>query len=393
MRKLVIIPTAIMFLLSAWAMTAIAIVKPQVSDEDMPEWVATIFVVNELALMQRKICQGSLIDSRWVATSAECWRDWMHLLPEDIWDNDLTHYAIRVGSSSTLHTVKSQVQSEDGLLLLFELDTPSSQEPVSIYEDSYKSLWNRSVSVLGTSETTSIAHWYFNPEGDNLVECEVDGEAFSSSDAHCYLVSKPQYSDQVLLANGIIVNPDASSTEKYFIDEGREFASDGSRVYINFRYSQSHTCFEDIGAPIVTGSGGNQTLVGLVSYPAPFLCSPALSTNYYARIAHYKDFIDATISDALFQSMCPEAPSIAMEETGGNGIRLYWDEVEGATGYKLIVSERLGYEPLIDLDFGNITELSTDIVPDVEYSVKLLAYNGQCTSPLSELLTVYLSQD
>jgi len=70
-----------------------------------------------------------------------------------------------------------------------------------------------------------------------------------------------------------------------------------------------------------------------------------------------------------------------------------WQSVSGATGYRLDVSASStfvtyvpGYE---DLDVGNTTSRNvTGLTPNTQYYYRLRAYNGNGTSPNSNVINV-----
>ena len=299
-----------------------------------------------------------------------------------------------LGTSDEQLLVASHSVSEDGFLMMFELEEPNANEVIALSRDNFESLFDEPVSIFAHMESQSIRHHYANTAGDNSVYCTVDGSFFFTDDYVCYVISNPVVSQNLLVARGTVVDPESDSAPQDPVDTDYPFVLDGSRLYIDFRDSQSHPCLEDDGASIVKGNAQEGfELVGVVAATGPYtgqlLCNPSLS-NRFAGVEFYRDFIESTIVQAQFAAACPVAPTVLLEEIGGNGIRVSWDAVDEAVGYKLVLSDALGYSPLIELDLGNITEASTDVDPTVEYSLKLLAYNAQCSSEFSNPITINL---
>ena len=71
------------------------------------------------------------------------------------------------------------------------------------------------------------------------------------------------------------------------------------------------------------------------------------------------------------------------EQLAGSEIRFYWDEIDKADGYKILVTSALGYEPIQSFDVGDVLELSVELEIGTTYSLSLQGYNGECTGLMS----------
>jgi hypothetical protein len=380
-----------------FAQTGFGLVRPELADIEAQPWMASIYVVNDEYDVSEVVCQGSLIDANWVLSTRDCVYDYLELLPEQVWSWPDTYYAVSLGGAEEKIAVTTSTRSDDGALMMFQLGESSTNQTIALSSRSFESLIGESVSIFGNSESQSIRDPYYNAGGGDFVSCSVDGELFVAPNDVCYVVAFPEESENLLVSRATIVDPESDTAPQEDVDTFYPFVLDGSRLYLDFRESPSHPCIEDVGAPVVTVTDDSEfELVGVVVSTGPrtgsLVCNPSLA-NIFASVEAFMDFIDGTIAQPQLAADCPGTPTMSLEETGGSGVRVSWDEIAGAQGYNLILSYALGYSPLVELDLGNITEVATDVDPETKYSLKLLAYNAQCTSELSNTITIHLAAE
>lgn len=107
-------------------------------------------------------------------------------------------------------------------------------------------------------------------------------------------------------------------------------------------------------------------------------------------ILPYLDSVNLTIAESEMNGVCPLAPEPEYEVTNDGHIRFTWDTVENSQGYRMLSTALLGYEALQETDLGNVLTTAFPYEPGNEYSFAFLAFNAECSSELSEIISVNL---
>lgn len=127
---------------------ASALVNPDDTGESIPDWFATILLVNEELDFHFPLCKGSLVHEQWVLSSSACFFDVFKVL-RSIEPLEGSEYKIIFGDSEELHEIINMKQSDDGLLHMFQLRQPVEQNPVTLSGRSYESLLGEEITIPG----------------------------------------------------------------------------------------------------------------------------------------------------------------------------------------------------------------------------------------------------
>jgi hypothetical protein len=354
-------------------------------------WMAQIYVDDDGTL--REFCKGALISAQWILTASACVYDPFEANGPERGESE-PDYVVRFAGSDIVHEVESFVQSDDFVAGMMKLKAPVTIKPVAISKKSSKELLNANVFILGTESTAAIGDYVFSPNIGKRMYCRIGGEVFFRTGATCYVLAKSVKSTGLVETRAIVIDPKAPGAPNSSLDTWVPFDTSGSRLYLDFRAGSSYPCNEDLGYPVLrTNAAGTIELVGIVSgvgmaigFP---VCNPSLG-NAFGTVSHYQDFIDTTIAQDAFNQLCPASPQPEVEYLGGNKVRLSWDPVAGAKGYRLMYTDQVGFRSFVALDVGNTTTISTEISVEPIYRVVLMAYNEVCSSPASDELAVAL---
>jgi len=253
------------------------------------------------------------------------------------------------------------------------------------------------VQILGTERSAGVRDDSYNPATGARMNCSIDGAVFfvgstANGGAFCYLMSAPKTGDTLYRTRARVIDPAAPGAPNSPIDVLGGFDRSGTRLYLDFRVTGSYPCHEDLGAPVVrTAEDGSLEAVGVVAAVGMAarmpLCGPALY-NTFSSIAHHYDFIVETVARMTFEARCPREPEFSVEYPEEGGVRLYWDRVQGASGYRLHYTTREGYVPITSADLGDVSSFSASLPPGVSYGVALSAYNANCAGTVSESIVV-----
>jgi hypothetical protein len=368
-----------------------ALVDPAPSSLLRQPWLVQIYVDDDGKLTD--FCKGALISAQWILTSGYCVYDPFEALGPRR-DQTGAKYVVRFAGSDQVHKVTDFVPSSDLLAGMMKLETPVAIQPLSVSKKSAAELRNVNVFILGNETTAAVGNVYFNPDFGKRMDCSINGQTFYTTGAICYVLARAVKGSTQLETRAVVIDPAAAGSPNSALDVFKPFDMSGKRLYLDFRADRSYPCHEDLGAPILRMTeSGTVEMVGIVSGTGMAigmpLCNPTLG-NVFGTVSSQQSFIDGMLAQGAFDAVCPPTPDPEVAYTGGRKVRLSWDPVAGATGYRLFYATKVGYEPYLALDVGNKTEIDTEIQYEPIYRVAMVAYNDVCTSPISDELTVAL---
>ncbi len=369
-----------------------ALVNPENAYQPTPDWMARIYVINEFDGSAYLFCYGVLTDKQWVMSAGNCFSDPYYILDAFASQND-PEFEIRVGTSTERVRVSDFSFSDDSQLVMFQLADEVTNRPLAINTLTNSELLGQNVRIFAQEKSFPAGHWFYNPGGGKPVTCLVDGKEFSNgSGGRCYVFTYPLLADGLQQARAIVVDPKSPLYLATQLDKAVTVDTSGAKLYLNFKHQNSYPCMEDVGLPVIrTNSSGLYEMVGIVgsagvSAGVP-MCTSSI-VNSFPAMTHYKDFIEKTMVAGDFKNVCPAPPELEVTYTGDNGIRLDWNEVSNADGYRLQYASRLGYSTIQTVEMLNSLTISTEIKPGLRYTVSIMAYNANCTSQLSDPIPV-----
>lgn len=371
------------------------IVEPEETQLQPQSWMVNIFATSRLGF-RSFMCKGALISGRWVLTAARCSVYDPYRAIEGTQSSGDPQYIVTIAGSNTPVKVLDFVQSDDGLLGLMYLETPVVAAPLAVSTATEAQLIGTDVQILGTERSKGVRDARFNPNSGLRMNCDIGGDTYvtgssENGGAFCYLMSWPVTGSTLYRARARIIDPEAPGAPDSEMDRYGGFDRSGKRLYLDFRVGGSHPCHEDLGAPVLRRTeDGSIEAVGVVTAVGMAagvpLCGPMLY-NTFSSTAHYRQFMLDAIAQKTFERHCPYAPEPQFEVLEDGSVRLHWEAVRGATGYRLHYTAHEGYVPIQSADLGNVLEYRTTLPAGAEYSVAVSAYNAACASPVSAPLS------
>lgn len=372
-----------------------ALVGADAADIDFQSWMATITILDPSSEEFITLCQGSLVHQRWVLAGIGCMFDTYQVLKDASAEGPL-NYFVFFADSDEAYEASEPVFSDDFSLIMFNLNRSAPGMPIPLSDRPAAELVGETVRIYNNVASPSLGDSLFNPNGVNPVICTINGRPFATSSGFCYITSPLNTSSSLKMLSATVLDPESDSVPDHPLNRFANIDSSGASLYLDFGSDSAIPCYEDHGAPIVATIGGEVVQVGVVARVGEAssisLCNNSLLSGF-TSVAAKQDFIEATIAAGRFTEKCPASTTLRLQRTGFATARLHWDAVDGVTGYKLVFTTRLGYEPLQTADVGNITEISADLDVSNLYSVAVLGYNPQCTGPLSESIPVLLANE
>ena len=380
-RLLLIILTAYL----VHAPSALAIVDPVAADIEEQDWMANVLVKGARSANFALLCKGSLIHEYWVLTSPACLNDPLGII-DDVVGSDVAEFAVALGNLGGFFEVEQRLRSPDGNAMLLRLARPSDNRPIRLLYRSPAQLKGIQLRFFNNESSASLAHSFFNPTGELPVSCKIEGKEFFSDGRMCYVTSALDYSIFPIMARGRVINPLAPDAPDSPLNSSTVPDTSGDRLYVDFSEDNSFPCHEDLGAPLVATSSGELVQVGLlVAAGMPTgvpLCNGSF-LNYMVSLEGQKAFIEESIAKGEFAQVCPSSAELKFEQLSGSGVRFYWDEIDKADGYKLLVTPELGFQPIQSFDLGDVHEYSAELEVGTSYSFSLQGYNSECTGSMS----------
>jgi hypothetical protein len=383
-------------ILVGWSPVSRAIVGPEEAGVAVPAWLSRIYVSRNGEGSASLFCYGSLIDSRWVVSSAGCLNDPYQVL-KSYGPATERQYSVRLGQSRESYRVKNRYQSPDAGLMLYELDQPVAVEPVAVSMKGAQALEGEHVVVLGLESSEPLGHDYYNPDGSRSGSCSVNGREFFDTGILCYVFTWPVRHSVLVKTEARLIDPQGPDRPDTPLDRAVRPRTDGSRLYMRYADPASYACIEDMGMPIVHVTEGDRVeLVGLVNAVGMAAGLPVCSSSiahWYTSVSHYRDFLVRARADARFRSACPARPVLNVDYPARDRVELAWQPVAGATGYRLFYAPVSGRREILSVELGNVNQISRTLSVGDSYEVAVQAYSQECTSPLSLPVFVQLPED
>ena len=370
-----------------------ALVNPEKTQQPIPGWMVEVHAVLKREGRTAELCKGALIAPQWVLTSATCVYDVNRVADDE--DGEL-EYVAKLGPNGDSVEVEEFFASDDNTVALLRITLPSGAAPLPLSEQTFLQLGGQQVVIFGKQASLPVQHAVFNPTGgDVAVSCRLNDVEFFVDDALCYIMSKATTAFTLFRATGTIIDPRVANAPSTLLDKAAKYDASGKLLYLDFRDSLSYPCHEDVGSPVLVSNGkGGYEIVGVVVGVGMTALLPLCGismVNRFASIEYTRKFIDATIARYDFSATCPARPEAEVVYTGGKEVTLKWKPVKGATGYKVHYTPNHGHQTITSVDVKTNTSVHTTIEPDVDYLVKVTAYNASCSSALSESVPVSLA--
>lgn len=365
----------------------LALVEPDETGGELPPWYVEIFYEDSQTMELTPFCKGSLVDPRWVLSAQSCDFDPFRILEERRASPDPEQLYARVGGSEEYVPVSKRVTAGDYSMILLKLEHAVDAEVIRLSDKLPGDLHGEMVSIYSNAVSERVSHSIFNPGSGPEMSCRTGGAEFFNDGIVCYILS-PITKEATLYETVMeVVDPVESG-----LPGSGGYSGAGTRFYVA-KESGSYPCYEDLGAPVVQKmEDGSIELVGVVTRVGIVttvpLCGAALLPDYYASAAYYSEFIEKTKAAEFFDGQCPPSPQPAFEYVADGRARVHWPKVDGATGYQLHYTERLGYEPIKSQSVQG-TEVMLDLESDREYQVSVSAFNARCSSGLSSVQVLF----
>ncbi|GJM14045.1 MAG: hypothetical protein DHS20C12_24480 [Pseudohongiella sp.] len=365
--------------------SSMAVVDPLAADIQEQGWMANVLIKGSRSQNYSLLCKGSLIHEYWVLTSTGCLSDPLDII-DDVVGSDSAEFAVALGNLGGFFEVEQRLFSPDGNVMLLRLERPAQNEPIQILYRSAAQLKNVVVRIFNNESSASLAHSFYNPDGEFAVSCSIEGKEFFSDGRMCYVTSRLDYSIFPIMARGRVVDPPEAGSLGVPLNLGLMPDTSGARLHVDFSTDKTLPCHEDLGAPIIATQFGELVQVGLlVAAGMPTgvpLCNGSY-LNYMISMESQRDFIEESIAQGAFAQICPSKSELEFEQLSGTEVRFYWDEVNQAEGYQVLFTPSLGYEPIQTFDLGADLEFTAELAVGKTYSLSLQAYNSQCTGSMS----------
>lgn len=370
--------------------SSLAIVDPVAADIEEQDWMANVLIKGSRSKNFSLLCKGSLIHEYWVLTSTGCLDDALGII-DDVVGSDAPEFAVALGNLGGFFKVEERLLSPDGFSMLLRLERPADNKPIQLLYRSVAELKGVQVRIFNNESSASLAHNFYNPEGELSMSCNIEGREFYSNGRMCYVTAALDYSIFPIMAKGRVINPLAPDAPASQLNSTLTPDTSGDRMYIDFSENNSYPCYEDLGAPIIATQSGELVQVGLLvaagmATGVPFCNGSFL--NHMISMEAQQEFIEQSIAQGEFAQLCPSKAELDFEQLEGSKVRFYWDEIDKAEGYKILATPALGYAPIQSFDLGDVLEFSAQLEIGATYSLSLQGYNSQCTGPMSSAISI-----
>jgi hypothetical protein len=378
------------------APAAQALVNPDEIAQELPPWYVGIYVLNEATGRLSMFCKGSLIDPQWVLSAYTCGIDAYKVLGGD---KSLVaeRLFVKVGASAEFVGVREFIQHGEQSIALLQLEEKIATPVLPLSARRPGELEGENLVIAGSESSRPAGDILFNPKHGQRMRCSVDGKLFGTDDALCYIVAYPEAASTAFRSAFRAINPHEFSGLAYLEQISGPYDPAGDKLFLEHPEAASYPCYEDLGAPVLAyAEDGSVSQVAVVTRVGLLSGTPVCSGHIlseFTSVAYVRDLIERTKAQSYFSGQCPPELEVEYEYLSATRIRLFWDSLPEATGYKVHYTLRLGYFPIQTIPVENQTEYVMDLVPDWLYSIRVSAHNDRCGGPLSETLTLYADQE
>lgn len=368
-----------------------ALVEPQETSEIIPGWMASVRVDDFFNGGSIEFCKGSLIDPYWVLTASACFFDPYDTISSAAGEFPPS-YGIELGNAGNHYDAEKLIRGPE--ITLIRLARRATETPIPYAARSSADLVGAEIQIFNNKITPAIGHFYYNVSSDNTATCSVDGTLFVLDNVFCSILPTVKTTANLQVVKATAIAPDVENLSSDPINRFFIGNIEDNYLYFDRGSGGGYLCHEDMGAAVLGEVDGELKQVGIVLSVGYALALPmchASLVNVTASLQRFQDEIETVLLEGKFDLNCPASTHLHWRVIEGSTVNIDWHGVEGASGYRIFFTPNRGYEPIQTVELSGITELTTELLPDVTYSLAIQAFNNNCAGALSDVRTIKLA--